>query len=84
VCVWGEGVDFVFFFSDIKNQVKINLLKYHNKVHIQSQYKVYARDDNWVSLFLHTSWILGLSAYTSEPADDQQHEGKNNTTHNFN
>jgi hypothetical protein len=28
------------FFSDIKNQIKVNLLKYHSKVHVQSQYNI--------------------------------------------
>ena len=94
LCVWGggrgEGVDYIyiFFFSNIKNQMKINLFKYQTKVHIQSQYKIYAQYDtsNWASSFSHTCWILGLSADTGKAADrqyDPQHQENNKTKHNL-
>jgi hypothetical protein len=57
MCVGGGArawILYSFFFPDIKNQIKLHLLKNHKKVHIQSKYKVYARYGSWAYLFLHT------------------------------
>lgn len=78
-CVVGERAWILYsFFSDIKNQIKINLLKYQNKVHIRSQYKVYARCDNWASLFLHTCCFLAFLPTTTRSTTWDHNKFKHN------